>query len=51
VVADARSLLLERFRWIDGHADVWRVFRHSDAFAGMIVALADPFCDAGVTAG
>jgi adenine phosphoribosyltransferase len=35
--------LLTRFRWVDGHADVWRLFVDQGLFARMIAALADPF--------
>jgi adenine phosphoribosyltransferase len=45
-----RDLLLERFRWIDGHADMWPVFRDGAAFAAVTEALVAPFRDAGVTA-
>ncbi|SDN55655.1 phosphoribosyltransferase family protein [Allokutzneria albata] len=46
----ARELLLERFRWIGGHADMWPLFRDGDAFKVVVRALIDPFRDAGVTA-
>lgn len=45
-----RALLLDRFRWVDGHADLWPVFRDGAAFAEVVKALAEPFRDAGVTA-
>ncbi|MFE3178312.1 phosphoribosyltransferase family protein [Amycolatopsis sp. NPDC059090] len=45
-----RALLLDRFRWVDGHADLWPVFRDGEAFAEVVKALAEPFRDAGVTA-
>ncbi|WP_409185793.1 phosphoribosyltransferase family protein [Amycolatopsis sp. VS8301801F10] len=45
-----RALLLERFRWTGGHADLWPVFRDGEAFAEVVKALAEPFRDAGVTA-
>ncbi|WP_275295906.1 phosphoribosyltransferase family protein [Amycolatopsis sp. La24] len=44
------ALLLDRFRWVDGHADLWPVFRDGAAFAEVVKALAEPFRDAGVTA-
>jgi adenine phosphoribosyltransferase len=37
-----------RFAWIDGHADVWRLFSDPDLFGRIASALADPFRDAGV---
>lgn len=46
----ARDLTLEHFRWIDGHADVWRIFRDADALAGVVRGLVAPFRDQGVTA-
>lgn len=45
-----RALLLDRFRWVDGHADLWPVFRDGATFAEVVKALAEPFRDAGVTA-
>ncbi|HEX4787282.1 MAG TPA: phosphoribosyltransferase family protein [Actinospica sp.] len=41
--ATARDLALDRFRWIGGHADVWRVFRDAGALAAVVAALAEPF--------
>jgi adenine phosphoribosyltransferase len=41
--------LLARFRWVDGHADIWRLFRDGEFFASLVAALADPFRDAGIT--
>lgn len=46
----ARDLLLERFRWIGGHADMWPLFRDGDAFKVIVRALVAPFRDTGVTA-
>jgi adenine phosphoribosyltransferase len=46
----ARHLLLDRFRWVDGHADLWAVFRDADAFAAVVRELAQPFRGAGLTA-
>ncbi|MFI6296583.1 phosphoribosyltransferase family protein [Nonomuraea sp. NPDC050790] len=46
----ARDLVLEHFTWIDGHADVWSIFRDSRAFAAVIAKLAEPFRGAQVTA-
>lgn len=36
----AGKALLEHFRWVDGHADVWRVFRHGNAFRLVVGQLA-----------
>jgi adenine phosphoribosyltransferase len=41
--------LLARFRWIDGHADVWRLFYDRDFFPSLVDAMADPFRDSGIT--
>ena len=38
-----------RFAWIDGHADVWRLFSDPELFGRIAAALADPFRDTGVT--
>ena len=50
VVEQARAVLLDSFGWIDGHADVWRVFRRPEALAAVIHGLAAPFAGRGVTA-
>ena len=38
-----REVVLDRFAWIDGHADVWAIFRDADALRGVVRALAEPF--------
>jgi adenine phosphoribosyltransferase len=38
-----RDELVERFRWIDGHADVWRLFSDGDLLARIADAVAEPF--------
>ncbi|MFF8919356.1 phosphoribosyltransferase [Streptomyces sp. NPDC015032] len=48
--AHARGLVLERFRWIDGHADVWAVFRDPVTLAAVVRGLVEPFKDEGITA-
>ncbi|MFE9632082.1 phosphoribosyltransferase family protein [Streptomyces sp. NPDC006463] len=48
--ATARDLVLERFRWIDGHADVWAVFRDPVTLAAVVSGLVEPFKDEGITA-
>jgi adenine phosphoribosyltransferase len=48
--ATARDLLLEHFRWSDGHADVWAVFRDAEALAAVVRDLVDPFRTEQVTA-
>lgn len=46
----ARDLLVERFRWVGGHADLWPVFRDGAAFKVVVRALVAPLRDAGITA-
>ncbi|MFJ2899771.1 phosphoribosyltransferase family protein [Streptomyces sp. NPDC087218] len=46
----ARGPVLERFRWIGGHADVWQIFRDPKALAAVVRELAGPFREDGVTA-
>ncbi|MFL5998961.1 MAG: phosphoribosyltransferase [Streptomyces sp.] len=50
MMSHARGLVLERFRWIGGHADVWPIFRDPGALAAVVGGLAGPFRDDGVTA-
>jgi adenine phosphoribosyltransferase len=40
--------ILERFAWVEGHADVWRLFADPALFGRIAAALADPFRDAGI---
>ena len=48
-MVDVRSELLDRFRWVGGHADVWRLFYQGDLFARLSAALADPFRGDAIT--
>jgi adenine phosphoribosyltransferase len=41
--------VLSQFRWIDGHADVWAVFRDPSALSQVVAALAEPYRDGDVT--
>lgn len=43
MTASARSVVLDRFAWVDGHADVWAVFRDPDAFRIVLDGLVEPF--------
>jgi adenine phosphoribosyltransferase len=45
----ARVAVLEQFRWVEGHADVWRVFANPRALSLVVEALAWPWREAGVT--
>ena len=47
--AALRSDLLEAFRWVDGHADVWRFFSDGELFARIVAELAAPFRAAQAT--
>ena len=38
-----------RFAWVDGHADVWRLFSDPMLFGRIAAALADPFRESGIT--
>jgi adenine phosphoribosyltransferase len=46
-----RDDLLHRFEWVDGHADVWRLFSDGELFRRIVAALSDPFRDATKVAG
>lgn len=46
----ARDLTLEHFRWIDGHADVWAIFRDAKALSAVVTGLVEPFRDDRITA-
>ncbi|MGY0231494.1 phosphoribosyltransferase [Longispora urticae] len=46
----SRDLVLDRFRWIDGHADVWAAFRDSVTLAAVVSDLVSPFRESGITA-
>ncbi len=42
--------VLDRFAWVDGHADVWAIFRSAAALRLVVAALTEPFRRDGVTA-
>jgi misacylated tRNA(Ala) deacylase len=44
-----REDLVRSFRWVDGHADVWRWFSDGELFGGIVGELSDPFRGVGVT--
>ena len=39
-IARARAAVLREFRWVGGHADVWRLAENADAFAAVVAGLA-----------
>ena len=43
--------LVQRFAWIGGHADVWRLFADGPLFRRIISALAEPFGDVSKVTG
>jgi adenine phosphoribosyltransferase len=47
--ARARAVVTARFRWIDGHADVWRLVQTGPDLASVVAALAAPFADDAIT--
>lgn len=49
MASPGRRALLERFQWVSGHADVWRLFRDPDAFAAVVAGLVAPWRDQQVT--
>ena len=46
---DARDKVLSRFRWVDGHADVWRIFHDADVFSVVVEQLASAVTAVGAT--
>jgi hypothetical protein len=44
-----RDDLVRSFRWVDGHADVWRWFSNGELLRRIVEELADPFRGVGVT--
>lgn len=49
MVTGARAALLQRFAWVEGHADVWRVLSDGAALAAVVEGLAAPWTAAHVT--
>lgn len=45
----ARAAVLEHFRWVDGHADIWRVCADGRSLQHVVAGLAEPWRGAGVT--
>jgi adenine phosphoribosyltransferase len=49
-MTDARQIVLDRFAWVDGHADMWAIFGDAEAFRIVVAALAEPYAADGITA-
>lgn len=49
-IGTARRLVLDRFRWADGHADVWAVLRDAAALRAVVRGLAAPFAGVPLSA-
>lgn len=41
VTTTAREAVLDAFRWVDGHADVWRLFHDAEVFRAVVTDLVD----------
>ena len=48
-MTDITRDVLARFRWVDGHADVWRLFADAAFFPALVRALADPYRDSAIS--
>lgn len=46
-----KDLILRTLVWVDGHADVWRLFSDGELFRRIVAALAEPFQNATKVAG
>lgn len=49
MLSPGRAAVLERFRWVEGHADIWRVFADGGALGLVVDELAAPWRRRGVT--
>ena len=45
----AHEMLVAKFRWREGHADIWKFFVDGSDFSLLINGLAEPWRDAGIT--
>ena len=48
-VKSAREAVLDAFRWVDGHADIWRLFGDPAVFTAVVDDLASRVREAGAT--
>ena len=46
---DLAARVAARFRWVEGHADMWSLFADASLFEGITSALAGPFRGADIT--
>ena len=46
---DLRSHITEHVRFVEGHADNWRLFDDHDLFVDVVAALVEPFGDSAIT--
>ncbi|MBA2455618.1 MAG: phosphoribosyltransferase [Nocardioidaceae bacterium] len=46
---DAARLVLDHLRWVDGHADVWRLFLDAEALQAVVHELVVPWRRRGIT--
>jgi adenine phosphoribosyltransferase len=46
---DGRQVVLDGFRWVGGHADIWRLFVQAGSLAAVVDSLIDPWRGKGVT--
>lgn len=48
-MATAREAVLDAFRWVDGHADVWRLFQDAEVFRAVVSDLVEKLASADAT--
>ena len=48
--SEGSRAFLSTFRWVDGHADVWATFQDAESLRAVVVGLAEPWQDQGVSA-
>jgi adenine phosphoribosyltransferase len=49
VTASARAAVIDAFRWVDGHADIWRLFQTGEVFQPIVDELAASALTASAT--
>ena len=48
-MTDVTAAILDRFRWVDGHADVWPLFSDANLFRAVVRGLSEPFRASAIT--